>query len=192
MPVILQRLTMALAASALFAVQAGHAETQGASSANTPVCPAVAAGPDDPGEVVRELYRIVSGPAGTPKDWARLRALHAPGAIITAPQHVGDRLHATTYNVEQFTALNEKLFGQRGFFEAELRQDVRTFGHVAHVWSAYSSGETAATPSSYGVNSFQLLNDGKRWCVISATWDGDAARHASIREWLAIPSPASP
>jgi hypothetical protein len=194
MPVISKHVTFAIVALATFATPV-HAETPGASNASTPICPEAVggAGQADPGEVVRELYRIVSGPAGAPKNWARLRTLHAPSAIITAPQHVGDRLHATTYNVDQFAVLNEKLFGQRGFFEVELRQEVRTFGHVAHVWSAYSSSESAGgTPSAYGVNSFQLLNDGKRWCVISATWDGDAARHASIRDWIGLPSTPHP
>lgn len=173
------------------ALPAVHAETQGAPVAAALACPVIQDGTGhvEPGELVRELYRIVSGPAGAAKNWARLRALHAPGAIITVPQHVQDKLMATTYNVEQFAALNDKLFGQRGFFEQELRQEVRTFGHVAHVWSAYASSERAGgQPYAHGINSFQLLNDGRHWCVISATWDGDAARHASIRGWTSLPS----
>jgi hypothetical protein len=95
---------------------AAQAETRGAADPRTLACPVVQSGnvPAEPGELVRELYRLVSGPAGVSKDWARLRTLHAPGAIITAPQHAGDRVAAATYNVEQFIALNDKLFGQRG------------------------------------------------------------------------------
>jgi len=142
---------------------------------------------------VRELYRIVSAPAGVAKNWTRLRSLHAPGAIITFPQHAEDRVWTTSYNVDQFTALNDKLFGQRGFFEVEIRQEVKTFGHVAHVWSAYASSERAGgQPYAYGINSFQMLNDGQRWCVLSATWDGDAARHASIRDWAGLPATPGP
>lgn len=168
-----------------------EAETQGAVAAPSPACPAGASGslPAEPGELVRELYRIVSGPAGAAKDWARLRALHAPGAVITTTRHVADRVETSAYNVEQFTALNDRLFGQRGFFEVELRQEVQVFGHVAHVWSAYATSERAGgQPDAYGINSFQLLSDGKRWCVVSATWDGDAARHARIREWAGLRS----
>lgn len=167
-----------------------QAETQGATREDALACPSInlTEAPREPGELVRELYRIVSGPAGKPKDWQRLRALHAPGAVITTTQHKGDRVLATTYNVEQFSALNDKLFAQRGFYEIELRQEVQRFGHVAHVWSAYSSGERAeGPPDGFGINSFQLLNDGQRWCVLSATWDGDPARHRDIREWAGLP-----
>ncbi|MCC2958203.1 hypothetical protein LK542_21495 [Massilia sp. IC2-477] len=168
-----------------------HAETPDVSNRGSLACPAVqdAAGHAEPGEVVRELYRLVSGPPGKGKDWARLRDLHALGAIITVPQHVGDRVDATTYNVEGFAALNDKLFGQRGFYEVELRQETQKFGHVAHVWSAYASSEhPGGRPYAYGINSFQLLNDGKRWCVVSATWDGDASRHVAIRDWARLPA----
>lgn len=172
-----------------------RAETRDASGSRSLACPSVQNGlvHAAPGELVRELYRIVSGPPGTSRNWVRLRELHAPGAIITVPQHVEDRVDARTYNVDGFAALNEKLFGQRGFFEVELRQETQAFGHVAHVWSAYASSERdGGQPYAYGINSFQLLNDGKHWCVVSATWDGDAARHASIRDWARLPAARHP
>jgi hypothetical protein len=172
-----------------------HAETPHVSTKRMLACPAIHEGVvhTEPSELVRELYRIVSGPAGVAKNWARLRSLHAPGAIITVPQHIGDRVWTSTYNIDQFAALNDTLFGQRGFFETEMRQEVQKFGHVAHVWSAYASSEHAgAQPYAYGINSFQLLNDGKHWCVVSATWDGDAARHSSMREWAGLPTHAKP
>jgi hypothetical protein len=186
-----EHLRRALLALGALAMATAHAETQDASNARTLACPATQGGAAlaEPGELVRELYRLVSAPAGVPKNWARLRSLHAPGAIITVPQHVEDGVAAATYNVGQFTALNDKLFGQRGFFEVEIRQEAQKFGHVAHVWSAYATSERAGDqPYAYGINSFQLLNDGKRWCVVSATWDGDAARHSSIRDWAGLPS----
>lgn len=186
-----RHLALALLALPALAMTTAHAETQGAADTRTLACPVIQSGnvPADPGALVRELYRLVSGPAGVSKNWARLRTLHAQGAIITAPQHVGDRVAATTYNVEQFIALNNKLFGQRGFFEVEIRQEVQKFGHVAHVWSAYATSERSGEqPYAYGINSFQLLNDGKHWCVVSATWDGDAARHSSILDWAGLPS----
>lgn len=172
-----------------------QAETANPSGARMLACPAPAsgAGYTEPGELVRELYRLVSGPAGASKNWSRLRELHAPGAIITVPQHVEDRVEARTYNVDGFVALNDRLFAQRGFFETELRQESRQFGHVAHVWSAYASSEQpAGQPYAYGINSFQLLNDGTRWCLLSATWDGEAARHAAIRDWAGLPAAVKP
>jgi len=46
--------------------------------------------------------------------------------------------------------------------------------NIGFILSYFSSRKTKnALPYSKGVNSFQLLNDGSRWCVISATWDSD-------------------
>ncbi|MBY0572455.1 MAG: hypothetical protein K2P84_02140 [Undibacterium sp.] len=188
-----QQLILSLLTLASFSTL--RAQAQDISSTPALACPTPESGNGyvEPGELIRELYRLVSAPAGASKNWTRLRSLHAPNATITFPQHVGDKLHATTYNVEQFTALNDKLFGKRGFFEVELRQEVQIFGHVAHVWSAYASSESVdGKPYTYGINSFQLLNNGQYWCVLSATWDGDVTRHNSIRDWAGLPNASTP
>lgn len=145
--------------------------------------PACGAGPADPSSaspstLARALYEIVSGPAGAAKDWARLRRLHAPGALITPTLHGEGGFLAAPQSLEQFIALNDKLFGQRGFFERELTQEVRVLGHVAHVWSAYETREKEDGPVRVrGVNTFQMLNDGTRWCILSATWDAETPAH---------------
>lgn len=63
-----------------------HAGNQDALTPRALACTAVqnGSGYADPGELVRELYRIVSAPAGAAKDWVRLRSLHAPGAGLPA------------------------------------------------------------------------------------------------------------
>lgn len=132
-----------------------------------------------PSSLVQALYAIVSGPADSARDWARLRRLHAPGALITPTQHHhGLAFAAAPQSLEQFIALNERLFAGRGFFERELHQRLEIFGHIAHLWSSYETREQADGPvQARGVNSFQLLNDGEKWCVLSATWDGETASH---------------
>lgn len=132
-----------------------------------------------PSNLIRALYAIVSGPAGSTKDWARLRGLHAPGALITPTQHLGNgNFAAAPQPLGQFIGLNERLFAGRGFFERELVQQVEIFGHIAQAWSSYETREQADGPvMARGVNSFQLLNDGERWCVLSATWDTETASH---------------
>jgi hypothetical protein len=132
-----------------------------------------------PANLIRALYAIVSGPPGSIKDWARLRSLHAPGALITPTQHLGsDNFAAAPQPLEQFIGLNERLFARRGFFERELVQQVEIFGHIAQAWSSYETREQADGPViARGVNSFQLLNDGGKWCVLSASWDTETASH---------------
>lgn len=131
-----------------------------------------------PETLIQALYEIVSGPAKLAKDWARLQRLHAPGALITPTQHANDSFKAAPQSLSEFIALNERIFGARGFYEREISHRVERFGHIAHVWSGYETREQPGGPvQGRGLNSFQLLNDGQRWCVLSATWDTDTAEH---------------
>jgi hypothetical protein len=146
----------------------------------TAACGTSAADPASrtPETVVQALYEIVSGPAGSSKDWARLQRLFAPGALVTPTLHDRAGYLAAPQTVEQFSALNQRVFGQRGFFEREIAHQVQYFGHIAHVWSSYETRATADGPVRVrGVNSFQLMNDGARWCLLSATWDSETPEH---------------
>ena len=144
----------------------------------------------DPESVVRALYDIVSGPANSAKDWARLGRLHAPGAIITPTQHGSAMAFAAAPQaLTTFIELNMRLFANRGFHEREIFQRVQRFGHIAHVWSGYETREHPDGPvEGRGINSFQLLNDGQRWCVLSAIWDTDTSDHPMTKgeagEWF--------
>lgn len=128
-----------------------------------------------PDTLVAALYEIVSGPAGARRDWDRLGRLHAPGALITPTQHRPEGFAAAPQPLADFIALNDRLFRDRGFFETEIGHQVETFGNIAHVWSSYETRSLRDGPVlARGVNSFQLLRDGTRWCVLSATWDTEA------------------
>ncbi len=149
--------------------------------AEQPACGTTVADPAaaNPETLVRALYAIVSGPADSAHDWARLERLHAPGAIITPTQHRGATAFAAApQTIASFIELNKRLFASRGFHEREMFQRVQRFGHIAHVWSGYETREHPDGPvEGRGINSFQLLNDGQRWCVLAATWDTDTPGH---------------
>lgn len=131
-----------------------------------------------PGTLVRALYEIVTGPAGAKKDWARMANLFAPGAIVTTTTHDGQSFLADPQTPAQFASLNDRLLGQRGFYEREVAQQISSFGHIAHVWSSYEARDRPDGPVRVrGVNALQLLNDGKRWCILSITWDAETAAH---------------
>lgn len=154
------------------------------------VSSAIPVGSDSPEALVTTLYSIVSGPPGAPKNWDALRLLHAPGARITPTRHLKDGTFAAAPgDVEAFIRLNQSLFANRGFYEREIARRVEQFGHIAHVMSTYESSEHPdSLPYGRGVNSFQLLNDGKRWCVLSATWDSDIPQHPIPTRYLPQPS----
>jgi hypothetical protein len=49
-------------------------------------------------------------------------------------------------------------------------------GNVTQVFSSYESRHSPSDkPFDRGINSIQLLNDGKRWWVLSILWDSERA-----------------
>ena len=64
-----------------------------------------------------------------------------------------------------------------GFFETEIGRVTEEFGLIAHAFSAYESKRSAgdAEPFARGINSFQLMNDGGRWWVVSIFWQSEGA-----------------
>jgi hypothetical protein len=157
--------------------------TPAAPPAANPVAPP-AARPADVATVdgiVAALYDVISGTAGQPRDWDRMRSLFAPEGRLMA---VGARpegvygLRAMT--VEEYIARNAKAFATMGFFEREAARSTETFGQIVHVFSTYESRHARgdAEPFQRGINSIQLYNDGKRWWIVNVLW---RAEDASLR-----------
>jgi len=128
--------------------------------------------------IVAALYDVISGPAGAPRDWDRMRSLFAPdarmGAVATRP----DGSHALrAMSPEDYIARNTKAFATSGFFESELARTTETFGQIAHVFSTYEAKRARddAKPFMRGINSIQLIHDGKRWYVLSLIWRAEDA-----------------
>jgi hypothetical protein len=172
-----------LAAALALGSLAGSASAQ---QANAPAAapaaapaPAPAARPADVASVdgiIAALYDVISGPAGAPRDWNRMRSLFAPEAHLMA---VGMRPDGTVVTramtVEDYITRNAPHFATMGFFERELARTSDSFGQVAHVFSTYESRHAPgdAKPFARGINSIQLFNDGKRWWVANLVWRGE-------------------
>ena len=62
------------------------------------------------------------------------------------------------------------------FFEVETAREIRVFGNIAHVWSAYEARHVPgdAVPERRGINSIQLFKgeDG-RWRILHMLWDNE-------------------
>ena len=58
---------------------------------------------------------------------------------------------------------------ENGFYEIELNRVVEQFGPITHVFSTYETKykKEDKKPFMRGINSFQLMNTGKRWVVLS-------------------------
>jgi hypothetical protein len=129
--------------------------------------------------IVAALYDVISGPAGAPRDWDRMRSLFAPegrmGAMVGRPDG-SYVLRAMT--PEDYISRNTKAFATMGFFETEKARTTETFGQIAHVFSTYEArhAKDDAKPFMRGINSIQLIHDGKRWYVLSLIWRAEDAK----------------
>lgn len=126
--------------------------------------------------ILDAVYESISGPAGTPRQWARFRGLMQPeGARLMGVQEQPDgseRLVVMT--PEEYIERVDTPFTTDGFFERELHREVERYGHVVHVWSTYAyAREPDAEPLQRGVNSYQLFFDDDRWWVVSILWDSE-------------------
>jgi hypothetical protein len=163
-------------------------------AAATPQPPAPAANPADVAtldSIIAALYDVISGPAGKRRDWDRFRSLFAPGArlIPTSPRRppgtppdaplTGDAEYAPrALTPEDYVRLSGAFLEGQGFFERETARRTEQFGHIAHAFSTYEGRLKSpdAKPFVRGINSIQLVNDGKRWWVVTVFWEAETGR----------------
>ena len=75
---------------------------------------------------------------------------------------------------------------KNGFHEREMARHVDQFGNIAQVFSTYQSfhKKDDKEPFMRGINSFQLLNDGKRWWVLNIYWQQESAENPIPKQYL--------
>lgn len=122
--------------------------------------------------IINAFYDIVSGPAGQPRQWERDNSLHIPKALIsyTGKDRVG-KSYIKSMNLDEFHSDTEPY--EYGFWETEIGREVKQFGNIAHVWSAYETKRGDGT-NSRGINTIQLYNDGNRWWITSWMFDSES------------------
>ena len=154
----------------------------------TPVPPE--ANPADVGSIdaiVAALYDVISGPAGKKRDWDRMRSLFLPGArlIPSGPRPAGGH-GARVGTVEDYISRSAPFLEKEGFFEREIARKSDVFGNIAHVFSTYDSRHKADDPKPFarGINSIQLMNDGKRWWIITVYWQGENEKSPIPEKYL--------
>ena len=155
--------------------------------------PLPAARPEDVSSleaVVAAVYDVISGPAGQPRDWNRMRSLFVPGARLIPTVNRPDSAPALrVWDVEQYISLVGPRLEASGFFEKEVARRVERFGGVAHVFSTYESRRAAGdvTPIARGINSFQLWYDGKRWWIVTIYWEAERPGNPIPERYLKSP-----
>jgi hypothetical protein len=122
--------------------------------------------------LVRAVYDVISGPAGD-RDWNGFRSLCVPQARLTKASEAADGSAVVRLlTVDDFVKAAGDAVRKEPFYESPMVSRTLTYGRVAQVFSSYESRHAPADqPFQRGINSFQLLNDGKRWWVLSILWD---------------------
>lgn len=123
--------------------------------------------------IIAALYDVISGPPGQARDWNRMHSLFLPEGrmMVVSPQKDGS-FKPVSMNVDGYIARSGKVLVEKGFFETEKARTTETFGQLVHVLSTYEARLGAPTnePLMRGINSIQLVNDGKRWWIASLVW----------------------
>jgi hypothetical protein len=129
--------------------------------------------------IVAALYVSVShGPDALP-DFEKMRNIFLPVGMLIPPKKPSEDIF-TTLDADGFADRVKKSIAERkqkgepaGFVEREIGRRTDCFGNVCQIFSAYES-KTATSdekPIQRGINSIQLLRDGRRWWIASVIWD---------------------
>jgi hypothetical protein len=135
---------------------------------------------------IAALYDVISGPPGK-RDWDRFRSLFVPGArlIPTGRRQTGE-VGSRVLTPDEYVQRSAPLLEKNGFFEREISRRVEKFGNIAHVFSTYESrrAKDDAKPFARGINSIQLMNDGKRWWIVTVFWQAEDEKNPLPAEYL--------
>lgn len=122
---------------------------------------------------IKTLYAVISGEKGEKRNWKQFKFLFKPDAkLIPSGKDKSGNYKVRYMSPDDYIKGSGKWLVKNGFFEKEIHRKVDAFGNITQVFSTYESFYTEAdsTPFMRGINSIQLLNDGKRWWVINIYW----------------------
>lgn len=135
--------------------------------------------------IVNALYDAISGPAGKPRDWNRLRSLFLPEArMMPVGRRPSGEVRMRMMGVNDYVATSAPLIEKNGFTERELARREERFGNIAHVFSTYEARTELEPIHLRGINSIQLMFDGKRWWIVSLMWQAETPDTPLPKDYL--------
>lgn len=138
--------------------------------------------------IMKAVYDVISGDAGNPRDWDRFRTLfHKDARLIPSGKNAATGvIGANALSPEDYIKRVEPVFAKDGFHERELARHTDLYGNIAQVFSTYNAFRKSddKTPFLRGINSFQLLNDGTRWWVVTIYWQAETPENPIPRTFL--------
>lgn len=136
--------------------------------------------------IVAALYDVISGPPA-PRNWDRFRSLFVPGArLIPTGRRPTGEVGSRVLTPEEYIQRAAPNMEKSGFFEREISRRTERFGSIAHLFSTYESrhAKDDEKPFARGINSIQLMNDGKRWWIVTVFWQGEDEKNPLPAEYL--------
>jgi hypothetical protein len=133
------------------------------------------------------LYSVISGDAGIERNWDLFKHLfHKDAKLIPTGKNKKGEHIARYMTPEDYMKSSGKWLYENGFHEVEINRVIQTFGNITQVFSTYESFKNKSDdkPFMRGINSIQLMNDGKRWWIINIYWMQETKDNPIPKEYL--------
>jgi len=121
-------------------------------------------------------------------DFSKTNAIDcgARGRLIPTGKRQTGEVGSRVLTPEDYVERSSKSLEENGFFEKEVARRTESFGNIAHVFSTYESRHKAEDPKPFarGINSIQLMNDGKRWWIVTVFWQGEGPDNPLPQKYL--------
>ncbi len=128
--------------------------------------------------ILTATYAAISGGVGEARNWERFHSLFHPSAhlIPTGKNPQTGITAARSLTPQEYVERSGDFLVKNGFIEKEIARRIEKFGNIAHVFSTYEGtySQDGKPATIRGINSFQLMNDGKRWWVMNIFWQAES------------------
>ncbi|RED45943.1 hypothetical protein [Seonamhaeicola aphaedonensis] len=124
-------------------------------------------------KTIKTLYDVISGEKGKKRNWGQFKFLfHKDAKLIPSGKGKEGYYRVRYMSPDDYVKSSGSWLVENGFFEKEINREVSIFGNIAHVFSTYEAfkSESDESPFMRGINSIQLLHDGRRWWIINIYW----------------------
>lgn len=136
---------------------------------------------------VKDIYAVISGPAGKARDWDKFRGLFADGAQmrVIGKQKDGPT-RAFMFTPEDYVKRSGPMLEKEGFFEREISNKTWIYGDLAQVWSTYESRHLAddAKPFARGINTMTFAKLDGKWKIVSISWTDENSAGPIPKDYL--------
>jgi len=136
---------------------------------------------------ISTLYGVISGEKGEERNWELFHYLFKPGAKLIPTGKKKDGTYGLLFMTpEDYQERSGPVLLEKGFFENELHREVHTYQNITQVFSTYESffSKSDKEPFMRGINSIQLLNDGKRWWIVNIYWAQENEEYPIPQQFL--------